>query len=300
MSFKACPLCGHSGEAKGQAQAQGQGKGECEGKPSDDGDQIPFEIIEHVAWKDIPFYHCQHCGIIFKDPYFWLNQSEEKQRYGLHHNVIENEGYVRYFDPLFEFLKQVEFEKKYLQPRILDYGCGPTPVLSQLMQNNLIHFNENTDPLNYNKSDNSDNSRDAKNTNLQQSKVSTQKAQQSVEFFDPFFFPETLIKAKTNNAKYTLITMTEVIEHCYEPQVVITEVTELLDKNGLWFVQTRLWSDVKNFSNWWYVRDPTHVIFYSEKTLRWICQKYHLTLLKTDHERSFLFQKNESPNDLQN
>ena len=49
MSFKACPLCGHGGEAKGQAQAQGQGKGECEGKPSDDGDQIPFEIIEHVA-----------------------------------------------------------------------------------------------------------------------------------------------------------------------------------------------------------------------------------------------------------
>ena len=241
MSFKACPLCGRG----------------------DDGEQKPFDIIEHVAWKDIPFYHCQHCEIIFKDPRSWLSFEEEKIRYGFHHNVIENEGYVSYFDPLFDFLKRMDFENKYQHPRILDYGCGPNPVLQQLMQNK-IHNN----PI--------------------------------VEAYDPFFFSEGLSLARDAVWKYQLITMTEVLEHCYNPTAVITDILNLLDGSGLWFVQTRLWSDVKNFSNWWYVRDPTHVIFYSEKTLSWICQKYHLTLLKTDHERSFLFQKNESPNDLQN
>jgi hypothetical protein len=54
---------------------------------------------------------------------------EERKRYEQHHNSIEDEGYV-------QFLQQAILAvQTYLKPSMLglDYGCGPEPVLSQLL-----------------------------------------------------------------------------------------------------------------------------------------------------------------------
>ncbi|MDF9799849.1 SAM-dependent methyltransferase [Catalinimonas alkaloidigena] len=54
---------------------------------------------------------------------------EEKKRYQQHHNSIEDKGYVSFLE------KSIEPILPYLKEGMqgLDYGCGPAPVLVQLL-----------------------------------------------------------------------------------------------------------------------------------------------------------------------
>jgi len=73
---------------------------------------------------------CSCCHLIFLLPEFRLKPQEEKARYDLHQNDPDDPGYVRFLrrlaDPL--CLK--------LEPgfRGLDFGCGPSPVLSMILK----------------------------------------------------------------------------------------------------------------------------------------------------------------------
>lgn len=80
--------------------------------------------------KNIRYYVCNDCGFIFKDRDSLLSSSEEKSRYDMHHNSIENTGYVEMF---------MRFIKAAVNPyakdgKALDFGCGPGPVLMQLLE----------------------------------------------------------------------------------------------------------------------------------------------------------------------
>ncbi len=240
----------------------------------------------HAHWGAVPFYHCQFCDIIFRDPLSWLNPEAEKKRYSSHQNTLENEGYVKQFDTLFIWLSELlenKFENKF--ENVLDYGCGPNPVLAMLMQQKNI-------------------------------------SNQAVQYFDPYFFPkkndlylslDTSLNSNLNstlnsnlksnlnsninsniNSTFDLVTMTEVFEHCYQPMTVIQSILQLLKNKGHWFVQTHTWSDLKLFTSWWYARDPTHVVFFSEKTWDWICVNLQLKLIKSDCKKNFLFVKMSS------
>ncbi len=85
------------------------------------------KIIDAVE-KHI-YYHCDNCDLIFMDSAFYVTSEEEKIRYTKHNNTIENEGYVNMF---------LKFINKAVKPYIkegsaLDFGCGPGPVLSALL-----------------------------------------------------------------------------------------------------------------------------------------------------------------------
>lgn len=78
-----------------------------------------------------PFLRCDECTLIFKDPVTRLTMNEEKKRYQTHQNSMENEGYVKFLRPVVDqVLKHMPG-----RARILDYGCGPGPVLAELLQN---------------------------------------------------------------------------------------------------------------------------------------------------------------------
>ncbi len=81
--------------------------------------------------QDSRRYHiCPECRLLFVHPGDHPEANEEKERYLLHNNGIQYPGYVR-------FLKQaIDPTLPYLAPksRGLDYGCGPVPTLSLLMQ----------------------------------------------------------------------------------------------------------------------------------------------------------------------
>jgi 2-polyprenyl-3-methyl-5-hydroxy-6-metoxy-1,4-benzoquinol methylase len=82
------------------------------------------------VYQKEPFFRCGECQLVFKDPATRLSQVEEKKRYQEHQNSMENEGYVQFLKPV------VSEANKHLPPRarVLDFGCGPGPVLAELLQ----------------------------------------------------------------------------------------------------------------------------------------------------------------------
>ena len=89
--------------------------------------------------KNIDFYHadaareylhCEGCELVFVASQFHLKPAGEKARYDLHRNTTEDDGYIRFLsrlaDPLLERLPSGQFG--------LDFGCGPGPVLSEILK----------------------------------------------------------------------------------------------------------------------------------------------------------------------
>ncbi len=72
---------------------------------------------------------CTVCGFTRKQPRFHPGREAEKAVYDTHHNTMENEGYVRMLE---------DFLDRAVRPyrttgKALDFGCGPGPVLYELL-----------------------------------------------------------------------------------------------------------------------------------------------------------------------
>ena len=96
-----------------------------------------------------------------------------------------------------------------------------------------------------------------------------------MDLYDPFFFKEILVFSKT----YDFITCTEVIEHFFEPAKEFKRLDKMLSKGGLLGLMTAFLDDEKDFGQWYYRKDPTHVVFYQPKTFEviaammdWTCE----------------------------
>ncbi|MTI60978.1 MAG: class I SAM-dependent methyltransferase [Firmicutes bacterium] len=77
------------------------------------------------------YYYCPKCNLIFIDEVSILDSIEEKSRYEEHENNHENQGYVRMFEI---FIKQVIEPYISKTGLVLDFGCGPGPVLGDLLK----------------------------------------------------------------------------------------------------------------------------------------------------------------------
>lgn len=73
---------------------------------------------------------CKHCDLVFVKPGERPTPVEEKQRYDQHENDPEDERYREFLSQLFDPLK------KRLKPHSygLDYGAGPGPTLSVMLE----------------------------------------------------------------------------------------------------------------------------------------------------------------------
>jgi 2-polyprenyl-3-methyl-5-hydroxy-6-metoxy-1,4-benzoquinol methylase len=83
-----------------------------------------------------------------------------------------------------------------------------------------------------------------------------------VDLYDPFFFPNKDVLYK----KYDFITCTEVVEHFFNPLKEFTILNNLLNQGGWLGVMTSFLIKDELFESWYYRKDPTHVVFYAEKT----------------------------------
>ncbi len=88
--------------------------------------------------------------------------------------------------------------------------------------------------------------------------------------YDPCFAPDSTVLAR----RYDFITCTEVIEHFHRPAAEFARLDALLRPGGLLAVMTCLQDDDRRFAGWHYRRDPTHVVFYREATLRRIAARH--------------------------
>ncbi|WP_041577285.1 class I SAM-dependent methyltransferase [Bdellovibrio bacteriovorus] len=91
----------------------------------------PFKVDKKPVRS---YFHCAECDLIFMDPAERLGPQEEKARYDEHDNS-PTPAYLAFFEPLISGIEQ-HFKAAGVmnQPLTsLDFGCGPTAVLSQLL-----------------------------------------------------------------------------------------------------------------------------------------------------------------------
>jgi predicted TPR repeat methyltransferase/rubredoxin len=109
-----------------------------------------------------------------------------------------------------------------------------------------------------------------------------------VDVYDLYFHPEKIYKSK----KYDLITSTEVFEHLKEPQSVLQELTSSLNSKGYLILMTKFPpKDDKEFLDWWYRRDITHISFFTPKSFEIMGNEVGLNVLKTLDDNIVVFQK---------
>ncbi len=75
------------------------------------------------------YHHCTNCDFTYLDLQFHLSPAAEKQRYDQHQNSSDNS---RYTEILKAFID--EAISPYPITKILDYGCGPNPVLANILK----------------------------------------------------------------------------------------------------------------------------------------------------------------------
>jgi len=195
-------------------------------------DNIDLEIIFNKK-KTKKYFYCKKCGYIYVEPTKLPDIDQEKQRYLLHNNAEENSGYPEMFENLLSVINDWHNESI---KTALDFGCGPTPVLANLLRKRGIE----------------------------------------TDIYDPFFAPEKVYENKT----YDLITCTEVFEHLFNPVAIMELFEKHLNKNGIIAITTHFHpSDSEKFAEWWYIRDETHISFYTHKTFEYLASLFGLEVL---------------------
>ncbi len=98
-----------------------------------------------------------------------------------------------------------------------------------------------------------------------------EEAGQRMECFDPFYHnqPSVLVK------RYDFITATEVVEHLHNPDLEFYELISMLKPGGWLGIMTKLVKSRQAFCNWHYIRDLTHVCFYSRTTFTYLADKFN-------------------------
>jgi SAM-dependent methyltransferase len=121
-----------------------------------------------------------------------------------------------------------------LSAKGLDYGCGTGPVASVVLEDSGFR---------------------------------------NIALYDPFFEPHHHYLTKT----YDFIICCEVMEHFFNPKEEFLRLRNLLEPSGKLYCKTSILKtefDEDYFQNWWYKNDPTHVFFYTKKTLEYIADTF--------------------------
>lgn len=113
METESCPLCGEEGKS-------------------------------YFSDRNHHFFACGNCHGLFRDPGQWPEPADEKKRYLLHQNHLEDQGYRKFAEPI---LNRVRL-KFHHSAAGLDYGCGHNPVISEILRRENFKVDD-YDPLFY-------------------------------------------------------------------------------------------------------------------------------------------------------
>jgi hypothetical protein len=91
-----------------------------------------------------------------------------------------------------------------------------------------------------------------------------------VRLFDPLFFPDP----GPLGDRYDFIVCTEVMEHFHRPAEEFARLDRMLRPGGWLGFMTCFQTDDDRFEDWHYRRDPTHVVFFQEATIRYIARQF--------------------------
>ncbi|MGQ7247979.1 class I SAM-dependent methyltransferase [Halomonas sp. V046] len=89
---------------------------------------------------------------------------------------------------------------------------------------------------------------------------------------DPFFHPNPAALRR----QYDFVTATEVAEHLFTPGETLAQWLGCLKPGGWLGLMTK--RTPPDFPRWHYIRDPTHVVFFSDASFSWIAEMHGLSL----------------------
>lgn len=92
------------------------------------------------------------------------------------------------------------------------------------------------------------------------------EAGHGMALYDPFFHPDTQALQRS----YDFVTCTETAEHFHRPAQEFARLMALVRPGGWLAIMTCFQTDDARFADWHYRKDPTHVVFYREETLRYL------------------------------
>jgi len=91
-----------------------------------------------------------------------------------------------------------------------------------------------------------------------------------VFLYDVFYAPDPDVWTR----RYDFITATEVAEHLHHPRADLDRCYAALTPGGVLGVMTQWVTDLPTFAASRYIRDPTHVCFFSHDTCQWIAHRW--------------------------
>lgn len=104
----------------------------------------------------------------------------------------------------------------------------------------------------------------------------------SMDIYDLFFASDRVYEDK----RYDLVTSTEVVEHLENPMDHFQLFRNLLKEDGLLAIMTQFHpKDDDEFMEWHYIRDKSHISFYTPKTMAIIGKLIGLKIVYTDDIR---------------
>ena len=108
----------------------------------------------------------------------------------------------------------------------------------------------------------------------------------SVDLYDKFYANDISVFEK----KYDFITATEVVEHLCEPMAEISRLIEMLNNQGHLAVMTQILTPQIDFSSWYYKNDPSHIGFFTKKSLSFLARYLNIEVYFIS-ERVVFFKK---------
>ena len=91
-----------------------------------------------------------------------------------------------------------------------------------------------------------------------------------VDLYDPIYHDNTDVFSKT----YDFICATEVVEHLRRPGDVFSTLFGMIRKGGWLGIMTKMVLNQEAFSRWHYIRDLTHICFYSLEVFEYLAEYY--------------------------
>lgn len=117
----------------------------------------------------------------------------------------------------------------------------------------------------------------------------------SCDRYDLFYFPQKVYKDRS----YDLIVSTEVVEHLESPFEVLKELTSHLKEDAYLLLMTRFHpQNDEKFLEWFYIRDITHIGFFSLETFEYLADKLSLEIVKHNSKNTILLRKVSSKPEL--
>ncbi|UFS63419.1 class I SAM-dependent methyltransferase [Sulfurimonas sp. HSL-3221] len=109
-----------------------------------------------------------------------------------------------------------------------------------------------------------------------------------VTIYDKYFAPEP----PAEDARFDLITSTEVIEHIADPMGTLAELNARLVPGGTLALMTQFHQNSEAFyQNWWYRRDPTHLVFFTPRSFEIAAERLQMKRICHDGKKIVLLSK---------